>query len=266
MRRDLIIYQLEEPESADDKLTMVEYIYNPVFGRKKILGFPKFMYIKDEDVKNQPPETFKKKIILNDIENKLYENDFDKIEIFQQPEPKSVKYSLTAFFKREERLYLGSSFVDRDLNTSADKYNLRDCFEQMGKPEILEDGWKCGNCHSNKGAEKKEYLTDTNSILIISLKRFQMNGNKIKNMIEYPVTHLNIGEWLQESDNRMGNRYYDLYAVCLHQGTMEYGHYRAYCKHFVSGKWYEFDDEKVNQIDEENIVTPNAYMLFYKLR
>ena len=131
---------------------------------------------------------------------------------------------------------------------------------------MLDPGWKCGNCGSKQGAEKRQYLYDTNKILIISLKRFQMTGNKIKNLIEYPITHLNINEWIEKDPSKLGNRFYDLYAVCLHQGTMEYGHYRAYCKHFVSGQWYEFDDERVKKVDEEDIVSPNAYMLFYKLR
>jgi ubiquitin C-terminal hydrolase len=104
----------------------------------------------------------------------------------------------------------------------------------MGQPEILEDGWKCGHCHSKEGAEKREAIIETNNILVLCLKRFQANGSKIKNMIDYPVSGLDVTEWLEER-TAFGRQVYDLYGVCLHQGTMEYGHYRAYCRHFMSG-------------------------------
>lgn len=54
-------------------------------------------------------------------------------------------------------------------------------------------------------------------------------------------------EWLEDK-NSLGNHLYDLYGVCFHSGTMEYGHYRAYCKHFITGEWYEFDDERVRKV------------------
>jgi ubiquitin C-terminal hydrolase len=52
-------------------------------------------------------------------------------------------------------------------------------------------------------------------------------------MVTYPVEAMDITEWIEEPN--LAVHKYDLYAVCLHQGTAEFGHYRAYCKHFVSG-------------------------------
>lgn len=80
-------------------------------------------------------------------------------------------------------------------------------------------------------------MVDTNSILVLTLKRFQANGSKIKHLIDYPLERLDVGEWLEEK-TRFGNQLYDLYGVCLHEGTMEYGHYRAYCKHWLTGEWW----------------------------
>jgi ubiquitin C-terminal hydrolase len=40
------------------------------------------------------------------------------------------------------------------------------------------------------------------------------------------------------------------------------GHYYAYNKHGVD--WYEFNDAHVKKIDITEIVTNNAYCLFYK--
>ena len=43
---------------------------------------------------------------------------------------------------------------------------------------------------------------------------------------------------------------------------MNNGHYISICKN--DNKWYRFDDENVSEIDTNNIITNNAYMLFYQ--
>ena len=56
---------------------------------------------------------------------------------------------------------------------------------------------------------------------------------------------------------------YDLYAVCNHIGNMNSGHYTAYCRNHRDGRWYSYDDTQVHPISESEVVTKNAYMLFY---
>ena len=56
---------------------------------------------------------------------------------------------------------------------------------------------------------------------------------------------------------------YDLYAVCNHIGSMSRGHYTAYCRNPADGNWYSFDDQLVQPISEEQLITSGAYMLFY---
>lgn len=56
---------------------------------------------------------------------------------------------------------------------------------------------------------------------------------------------------------------YDLFAVCNHIGSMSRGHYTAYCRNPADGNWYTFDDEMVQPISDEQLVTSGAYMLFY---
>ncbi|XP_062359429.1 ubiquitin carboxyl-terminal hydrolase 31 isoform X2 [Cinclus cinclus] len=59
---------------------------------------------------------------------------------------------------------------------------------------------------------------------------------------------------------------YDLYAVCNHHGTMQGGHYTAYCKNSVDGQWYCFDDSEVQQLSESEVCKQTAYILFYQRR
>ena len=56
---------------------------------------------------------------------------------------------------------------------------------------------------------------------------------------------------------------YDLYGVCNHFGNLKKGHYTAFVKNVVSGRWYTFDDSKVTEMESKQCVTKNAYVLFY---
>uniref|UniRef100_A0A2D4LE82 ubiquitinyl hydrolase 1 n=1 Tax=Micrurus spixii TaxID=129469 RepID=A0A2D4LE82_9SAUR len=59
---------------------------------------------------------------------------------------------------------------------------------------------------------------------------------------------------------------YDLIAVSNHYGGLGVGHYTAYAKNKINGKWYYFDDSNVSPASEEQIVTKAAYVLFYQRR
>ncbi|GJQ68166.1 hypothetical protein Trydic_g10733 [Trypoxylus dichotomus] len=68
------------------------------------------------------------------------------------------------------------------------------------------------------------------------------------------------------TDNfRIGRATYKLWAVSLHQGGMEAGHYTAVCLNSEDGNWYEYNDEYVRPA---NIYSPSIkekiYMLFYE--
>ena len=56
---------------------------------------------------------------------------------------------------------------------------------------------------------------------------------------------------------------FNLYAVSNHFGSLEGGHYTAYCSSDVLKKWYKFDDQGVSVMDAGDIVTPAAYTLFF---
>lgn len=60
------------------------------------------------------------------------------------------------------------------------------------------------------------------------------------------------------------NNIYDLYAVCNHHGNMQGGHYTAYCKNPVDGRWFSYDDTKVAPMSEASVITADAYILFYQ--
>lgn len=60
---------------------------------------------------------------------------------------------------------------------------------------------------------------------------------------------------------------YDLYGVSNHFGSLNGGHYTAYGYNEPKGKWYEFNDSSVSGVSKvEEIVSPGAYILFYRRR
>ncbi|GMF23545.1 unnamed protein product [Phytophthora lilii] len=56
---------------------------------------------------------------------------------------------------------------------------------------------------------------------------------------------------------------YNLYGVVNHQGALGGGHYTAYARNFVDDQWYYYDDERVRVVEEQQVVSPSAYLLFY---
>ena len=102
-------------------------------------------------------------------------------------------------------------------------------------------------------------------ILIIHLKRFK-NNSKIGNLVNFPIEGLDMGKYIKYNEIETNDNIYDLFAVANHFGGLHGGHYIAYCKNYIENKWYEFNDSRVSDIDENNIVSSSAYVLFYKKR
>ena len=140
-------------------------------------------------------------------------------------------------------------------------FDLMNLFYNFIQKEKLseENNWICPKCKKNKSSEKKIDIFNCSEILIIQLKR-----NNVSNLVKFPIENLNIGEYIQYKENKQENYLYDLFAVANHKGTLDKGHYYAYCKNKDNKKWYEFNDSNVKEIEEKNIITSQAYILFYK--
>ena len=142
------------------------------------------------------------------------------------------------------------------------KLNLEELLNNFNEKEKLskDNQWYCPKCKQFQLADKKMELYEINEIMIIHLKRFR-NNRKIDNLIEFPLEGLDLGNYLPNKNEKY---IYDLFAVANHIGGLQGGHYFAYCKNFIDGEWYEFNDSNVSKISEKNVVTDNAYVLFYK--
>jgi ubiquitin carboxyl-terminal hydrolase 4/11/15 len=155
------------------------------------------------------------------------------------------------------------------------KFTLDECFKNFIHIEKLDDGnkWLCPHCNLKVNAFKKSNIWIPPKIMIIHIKRFIQNGavgnytvRKMNNMIEYPVTGFNLNPYMNTYPSKLGNYTYDLIGVSNHIGGLNGGHYFSYVKSITNNKWYCMDDDDVTLIENSNdVITQNAYVLFYKL-
>lgn len=112
--------------------------------------------------------------------------------------------------------------------------------------------------------------------LVLHLKRFShqrssfFSSKKIGDEIRFEVEGLDMTQYVLSNGGKNGGGgeplIYDLYAVSNHYGSLNGGHYTAFCRNPIDNKWYEFDDSSVSRIDSGSAVTKAAYVLFYKKR
>ena len=62
---------------------------------------------------------------------------------------------------------------------------------------------------------------------------------------------------------RYRHHQYHLYGVVNHFGSMESGHYTAFCRGATSGRWHRFDDHEVYQLNSGGVQSFAGYILFY---
>jgi len=55
---------------------------------------------------------------------------------------------------------------------------------------------------------------------------------------------------------------YELFALTVHMGTLDHGHYVAFTKRY--GDWYFFNDEHFELVNENDALDQEAYLLFYR--
>lgn len=143
------------------------------------------------------------------------------------------------------------------------KCSLRECFQHFLRPEKIsgEAAWDCPRCKQKKEAEKRLRICRAPEVLVIQLKRFSYEGLWRRKL----QTHVDFDFNLEvpcEQNSRECSRMYSLYGIVNHYGTLEGGHYTAYCK-TNTGKWFKFDDHEVSEMSSSDIRTSAAYLLFY---
>ncbi|PKU81052.1 ubiquitin carboxyl-terminal hydrolase 5 [Dendrobium catenatum] len=144
-------------------------------------------------------------------------------------------------------------------------YTCLDAFLRE-EPLVPEDMWFCPKCKEQRQASKKLDLWRLPEVLVIHLKRFSFSRStkqKLETFVNFPIHDLDLTDYLANKSNSQ-RQTYELYALSNHYGSMASGHYTAHIKLFEENRWYNFDDSHVSPINEEEVKSAAAYVLFYR--
>lgn len=131
--------------------------------------------------------------------------------------------------------------------------SLVDCIKKNFEPISYKN-------EKNEDSEKKYYVWNLPSILVIVLQRFS-NYNKNNILVEFPLNNLDLSEYVIGYNK---NSYvYDLMGICNHSGNIHGGHYTCYSK--TRNNWYLYNDSGTSLVkDTSKLISNNAYCLFYR--
>eukprot|EP01017_Pseudomicrothorax_dubius_P041898 TRINITY_DN6769_c0_g2_i1.p1 TRINITY_DN6769_c0_g2~~TRINITY_DN6769_c0_g2_i1.p1 ORF type:complete len:615 (-),score=165.93 TRINITY_DN6769_c0_g2_i1:735-2579(-) len=198
----------------------------------------------------------------------------------------SDDYEYKYLNKIDEEVRALETIKDEEVKTSG-SISVSACLRKFEEPEQLdqENAWYCNKCKDHVLANKRMAIYKAPPVMILHLKRFKNStshssyyASKSKNTVlidfpeeldftdfvvhgEHPNDFLNEDAMKAEKGGRI---LYELYAISNHYGDMGFGHYTAYCKNSMNGKWYHFDDSSVTEVSADQIVTKAAYVLFYR--
>ncbi|GAA5896255.1 hypothetical protein JCM8208_001826 [Rhodotorula glutinis] len=157
-----------------------------------------------------------------------------------------------------------STFLELEVNlTRACKLEDRIAASFANEQLDGDNQYLCEMCDAKRDAVRYSYLSALPPVLHFSLLRFvfspkDFSRSKSQHAISYPLA-LDMGPHLPV-DPRTGERpsgvWYDLKGVLMHKGqSAHHGHYVAQVLDETRGKWFLFDDEAVEAIDDLNAPT-----------
>eukprot|EP00257_Ricinus_communis_P009207 XP_002527676.2 ubiquitin carboxyl-terminal hydrolase 20 [Ricinus communis] len=149
--------------------------------------------------------------------------------------------------------------------------NLQSALESFTKVEKIEDvdsKFICNHCKEEGSREKQLMLDQAPSVSALHLKRFKTDGSfieKIDKHVEFPL-ELNLKPYTKSSQDCNKNQVdlkYQLYAIVVHNGlSPTSGHYFCFVRSSPS-TWHKLDDCRVVKVEEEEVLSQAAYILFY---
>jgi ubiquitin C-terminal hydrolase len=155
--------------------------------------------------------------------------------------------------------------LDLALPEKTDKIiSLMDCIDEYTKCEMLtgDNAYEVVNGSEKITAKKQITFWKFPETLIITLKRFSNGIEKDNTLVTFPLDILDLTPYTIGYNNV--DYKYELFGICNHFGGILGGHYTSYVKN-SDDHWYEFNDESINKInDEEGLISPSAYCFFYR--
>ena len=158
-------------------------------------------------------------------------------------------------------------FMIKRYPGNLEKVTLENCFENYQEYELLSGSNQiyCNTCNQMANAANINMIYNSPEVLTIILNRGK--GIQFDVNFDYPLV-LNIDRFIV--DRNCKNNNYELICVLCHLGPSGMaGHFIAFCKSPVNGKWYMYNDAMVNECNDprnsNNTMIENIpYVLFYQ--
>lgn len=138
--------------------------------------------------------------------------------------------------------------------------SLIDCFNHYVEGETIEQ-YKYEPSNEVLSIHKKISFWSFPTILTIDLKRFNHRFQKNQSLVTFPLDDLDLSPYVIGYKKEQYK--YELYGVCNHSGGVMGGHYTCFIKN-ANGKWYHCNDTIIAEANIDSIVSPKAYVLFYR--
>ena len=145
---------------------------------------------------------------------------------------------------------------------------LTDCLDLFFAEEQLSD-WKCDYCKSTNDGWKAARIWRMPTVVVISLKRFETDGNgrsqKI-NAVVGEVEQISLSKWTVMGNE--GDGALQLRAIGNHHGSYGSGHYLGLCRDgnvdVDVDVWNMYDDLDIRRLNPRALCNEYNYILFYE--
>jgi ubiquitin carboxyl-terminal hydrolase 8 len=220
------------------------------------------------------------RFIIDGIHEEVNVTEPERSKRIKKPEPKSANEAFLLYVKYVDNSSLVKIFVGQltsvikctqcqyqsycwdtfwDISLSLPKgdkeCDINDCIKEYTAEEVLDSDSmpNCSQCKQKRKSIKSLQFETLPLILILQLKKFENDGQKISRDV-------NINDKILINSEK-----YVLYACICHKGiSCVSGHYNCFCKYNLN-EWHFFDDETVTLVKDFNYdQLKNAYILFYR--
>ncbi|XP_016728609.1 ubiquitin carboxyl-terminal hydrolase 20 isoform X1 [Gossypium hirsutum] len=164
--------------------------------------------------------------------------------------------------------YSYEPLIDLSLEIE-DVDTLLSALESFTKVEKIDDlvaKFRCENCEDKVSVEKQLMLDQAPSVAAFHLKRFKTKATYVKKIDKHVVFPLELDLQPYTNVNQTSNNEelkYQLYAVVKHSGyNPTSGHYVCYIRSSPD-TWHNLNDSIVTSVEEGEVLSQEAYILFY---
>lgn len=232
-------------------LFMVECMHNSISRSIDVIIRGRPMHKKDENA----IQCYE---MLKTVYGKEYSEIMDMFYGIYMSEISSMDNS-TVYSSKPEHFFM----LDLPIPALEKTPTLIDCFNAFVASENMtgENAWFNETSGHRQDVQKKITFWSFPKILVIVLKRFSPDGmHKINCLVDFPIHTLDLRQYV--SGYHPEQYVYKLYGVCNHIGSVMGGHYTAFVCN-ANNEWIHYNDTGVSRMEEQQVVTPMAYCLFY---